>query len=212
MKYILSLLVLVLLFISCETNKLDQKETKNEEIQITEKYSTLKETDIKQGPYERKDLNGELLEISNYDKGKLHGEQKLYEKGVIYSTANYDQGKITGKYQSYYPNGEVYVEGNYQNEMMDGKWKTYYETGKLKEVVYFKNNEENGPFVEFHTNGNLKAEGEYLDGDNEHGELLLYSPNGILIQKMNCDRGICRTTWKKDGNQGYPEDIRGITE
>ena len=35
----------------------------------------------------------------------------------------------------------------------------------------------------------------YLDGDNEHGELKLFDEQGVLTKKMNCDKGICRTSW-----------------
>jgi len=198
--------------LACDTGTLDKKEITNEELRTREHFTTIKGTEIKEGPYEKKDLNGQLIETSNYKNGELDGEQKLYEKGHLYSIAHYKNGQIDGEYQSFYENGEVYVSGLYENGVMNGKWKTYYETGQLKEIVYFEDNEENGPFVEFHSNGNLKAEGEYLNGDNEHGLLLLYDPNGILIQKMNCDRGVCRTIWKKEGKQGFPEDIRNSSK
>lgn len=63
------------------------------------------------------------------------------------------------------------------------------------EEVMFADNEENGPFTEYHKNGSLKAEGNYLNGDNEHGLLKLYNEEGELVRKMQCDSGICQTTW-----------------
>ena len=81
---------------------------------------------------------------------------------------------------------------------MQGIWKKYYESGKLMESVTMRDNEENGPFVEYWENGNLKAEGAYLDGDNEDGELKLYDEHGELEKTMQCERGMCYTTWKKE--------------
>jgi antitoxin component YwqK of YwqJK toxin-antitoxin module len=130
------------------------------------------------------------------------GQQKIYEKGVLYSVANFIDGEHHGKYQTLYPSGKVNVEGEYVNNVMTGKWKRYYPDANLMEVVSFKDNEENGPFVEFYPNGNVKAEGDYLNGDNEHGELFLYDINGILIKRMMCDNGICRTIWVKEGKEG----------
>ena len=45
---------------------------------------------------------------------------------------------------------------------------------------------------------NSKAEGTYIDGDNEQGELKLYDEQGELEKIMQCERGICHTTWKKE--------------
>jgi len=80
------------------------------------------------------------------------------------------------------------------------KWKRYYDSGELMEIVNFVENEENGPFVEYYKNGNKKATGNYLDGDNEHGELELFDEQGELIKKMNCNKGICRTSWTKEAD------------
>ena len=55
--------------------------------------------------------------------------------------------------------------------------------------------------MEYFRNGNLKAEGSYLDGDNEHGLLKLYDETGRLIRKMECEQGVCRTFWRA----GEPE-------
>ena len=63
------------------------------------------------------------------------------------------------------------------------------------EEVAFEGNMENGPFKEFYENGKPKATGAYLEGDNEHGELLEYDTTGTLIARKQCDRGICKTLW-----------------
>ena len=84
---------------------------------------------------------------------------------------------------------------------MTGKWKGYYDNGALKEEVIFVNNQENGPFIEYYPNGKLKAEGTYLEGDYEQGELKLYNESGELIRRMNCEKGVCKTVWKAEGEE-----------
>ncbi|MEL6986607.1 MAG: toxin-antitoxin system YwqK family antitoxin, partial [Bacteroidota bacterium] len=89
-------------------------------------------------------------------------------------------------------------EGNYVNGQMEGKWKSFYNNGQLKEVVTFIGSQENGPFIEYYENGNLKAEGNYKDGDHEHGLLVLYKEDGTIERKMNCVNGRCSTTWSSE--------------
>jgi len=56
--------------------------------------------------------------------------------------------------------------------------------------------------VEYHPNGSLKAEGQYLNGDFEQGELKLYDETGRLVRIMDCEQGVCRTRWQaaEDGS------------
>jgi len=192
----------LLILTSCE-QKLEMVENKNEEQQYIETYTIVKGGNTKQGPYVKKTLDGKLLEESTYENGMLEGKQKLYNKNVLYSTSIYQKGKLDGLYQTFYEGGQINVEGEYVQDVMSGKWKRYYPSGDLMEVVNFENNEENGPFVEFYPNGNIKAEGSYLNGDNEHGELFLYDINGILIKKMNCVEARCSTTWVKAGKEDW---------
>jgi len=111
----------------------------------------------------------------------------------------YKRGTFSGPYRLFYPGGELKQSGKYRDNLMVGKWKGFYDNGQLKEVVQFENNEENGAFIEYHSNGKLKAEGSYLDGDYEHGELKLYDENGELERTMQCVKGRCSTTWSRDG-------------
>lgn len=195
-------LYLTLLLAAC-SNPLETVTNANEEQEYTEEYQVRTGTKIKDGTYIKRHLNGDLLEESHYFDDKMEGEQKLYSRGKIYSISQFKEGKLEGLYQTFYPEGELNVEGEYVNNTMHGKWKRYYPSGDLMEVVNFENNEENGPFVEFYPNGNIKAEGAYLDGDNEHGELFLYDITGILFKKMLCEMGRCSTTWVKEGKEEW---------
>lgn len=190
------------LMVSC-ADQLETVEDRNEQQNMVEIYSVKNGSDTRHGEYKRTTLDGELLETVTYEDGQRQGEQRIYENGELYSIAQFKDDLHHGLYQTFYRGGQINVEGEYVNGVMSGKWKRYYTDGQIMEVVSFKDNEENGPFVEFYPNGNVKAEGEYLDGDNEHGELMLYDINGIMIKKMMCDRGICRTTWVKEGRENF---------
>ena len=110
----------------------------------------------------------------------------------------YANGAFEGAYRQYYENGILQLQGQFVNNMATGEWRQYYDSGELMEIVTFAENAENGPFSEYFPNGNLKAEGAYLNGDNEHGELKLYNEQGVLVRKMDCDEGVCRTVWSAE--------------
>ncbi len=166
---------------------------------VIERYGRKKADFAKQGLYERFDSTGVLMEMAHYQNDTLHGERKLfYENGKLQYAEQYAHGAFAGPYIAYYGNGEIELTGQYKDGAMQGKWRRYYDNGQLMEEVHFEDNNENGPFVEYHKNGNLKAEGAYLEGDFEHGLLKMYDEKGELERKMDCNRGICRTTWKRE--------------
>lgn len=151
----------------------------------------------REGLYEIFDEQEKLKEISRYQNGKLHGERKVYDNGVLYAIENYNMDLFEGPYKVFYPDGTLKLESSYVNNEMTGLLKSYYPDGKIKEEVTMGQNEENGPFREYHPDGKLKAEGSYKNGPNEHGELKLYDSTGIHIRTMLCEEGVCRTQWTR---------------
>ncbi|MEM1320209.1 MAG: toxin-antitoxin system YwqK family antitoxin [Bacteroidota bacterium] len=162
----------------------------------------------RQGVFTRLSPDGQKLEEAHYNNDTLDGQRTIfYPSGKAEIIENYSKGQFAGTFQTFYESGQLQLEGKYSSGAMNGEWRGYYESGQLKEIVRFQDNEENGPFKEFYSNGQPKAEGSYLNGDNEHGELLLYDENGELTKKMNCNHGICRTTWTKDEADAGTEKI-----
>ena len=162
-----------------------------------ERYSVIAQTETKHGNYQRKDPQGVLLEEADYDHGALNGNRVLYypsrDTQIIETHAN---GIYEGLYKSFYEGNRVKLEGYYIDNKMSGLWYKYYEDGSLKEEVTFADNAANGPFKEYHLNGQLAVTGSYLDGENEHGELKFYSEEGIHTRTMECNKGMCRTSWR----------------
>lgn len=194
----LLLLLTVILMIACK-GKLEVVENKDENGNLIELYNRSTEDFSKQGAYIKYAPAGNAIEEAHYINDTLHGKRVLYfDNGKPQIVENYVMGEFVGLYQAYYSNGQLELSGKYANGAMEGIWERYYESGEIMERVPFKKNQENGPFKEYYRNGKLKAEGAYLEGDKEHGELKLYSKDGRLEREMMCDRGVCKTTWKRD--------------
>ncbi len=163
---------------------------------LLEKFQHLGDS-IRDGIYESYLEDGSLFERSVYAKGKLHGEKKFYfANGQVQSIETVIDDKYNGPFKLFDSTGQILQECVYENDKTIGTLVNYYSNGQVKEKVEFSNGEENGAFVEYFENGNLKAEGFYKNGDYEHGPLKLYDSTGVLIRKMDCEEGVCRTTWK----------------
>lgn len=156
------------------------------------------ETELKNGPAKVLDASGKLIEEANYVDDKLDGIRVLYdESGDTTTIETYKAGQFDGYFKSFHSGGQkLKLIGLYVNNVMTGQWKKYYTNGQLQEVVTFANNEENGSFREWFEDGTLAAEGNYRNGDNEHGRLRIYNTNGSLNRVMNCDMGVCQAIWR----------------
>ena len=195
-KYLLLFSLLFILNSGCRPLENVEME---EEYGYTVKFKRNKKNHLKEGKFVRYNADKVIVEEANYLADTLHGQRTLYTpEGNMEIIENYEKGVFHGPYKEFYPDGSILQEGAYVDGTMEGNWQSYYTNGQLKEVVMFENNNENGPFIEYHENGKLKAKGSYLEGDSEHGELLLYDTLGTLVKKMDCNRGICHTTWTKE--------------
>lgn len=205
MKQLSTLLLICLISLfSCSDNVMENSYPNG---QVKERYQVNKE-EQKNGSYTLFYEDGKTKEESHYANGVLNGERKLYyPNGNIEIMENYENGVFEGIYKDYHENGKLRGETMYEQGELNGVYKSYYENGQLKEEVSFQKNEENGPFIEYHENGQKKWEGQYLNGDNEFGELKNYDKDGQLIKKMMCDSlAVCRTIWTLEEGDITPEN------
>ncbi|MEM1216175.1 MAG: toxin-antitoxin system YwqK family antitoxin [Bacteroidota bacterium] len=173
--------------------------TETDEYGNTVTYNRDKETYGREGLYRVTSPDGTRMEEAQYVANTLSGLRILYhENGDTNIVETYVGDAFDGPYRVYGENGQLRQVGQYAKNEMTGEWRTFYANGQLKEAVQFANNQENGPFIEYHENGNLAAEGQYLDGDHEHGELKVYDENGELQRRMECERGRCTTVWRAE--------------
>ena len=201
----ISFCLLSLCVLFCCSSKYELVEKHDENGILKESFKIDKETGFIEGTHYAYFPNGKIEQQAEYKNNKLEGKRILfYETGDTLIIESYKDAKFVGIYKSFHQGNVLESVGKYDAGMMDGEWKFYYNNKQLKEVVEFKDNEENGPFVEYHSNGNMKAKGTYkttqknIDGNREHGLLEIYNEAGVLVKKMNCNLGICITTWKKE--------------
>lgn len=191
----------VLLLVSCMTAcgpDVETVEVKNEFDQ-KERYQRRAKDFAKEGLYQRFHQSGYLLEEAHYANDSLHGTRAtFFPNGKREREETYRHGVLHGPLVLYYENGQKQLEQEYAQGVLQGLSTKWYPSGKMQEKVTMRDNEENGPFTEWYENGNLKAEGFYLEGDNEHDTLKLYDTLGQLERRMLCQRGACRTIWKRE--------------
>ncbi|MEN0005817.1 MAG: toxin-antitoxin system YwqK family antitoxin [Bacteroidota bacterium] len=203
-RWAVSLLSISFFLAACGkgSGRLETVEVRDSIYGYTEKYTRLPDDYAKQGLYQKFSEQGLLMETAYYERDTLNGPRVVFSiKGDTQIVEHYNMGIFDGAYELFYENGQLELKGQYTANAMAGEWRRYYDNGQLSEIVQFRDNEENGPFIEYYENGNLKAEGSYLNGDNEHGELKLYDEEGKLVRIMNCNQGVCRTQWAAENGQ-----------
>ncbi|MEQ1744251.1 MAG: toxin-antitoxin system YwqK family antitoxin [Saprospiraceae bacterium] len=195
-KFSLGIFLLVALA-ACGPN-VETVEMKNDFGQ-TERYQRRKKDFAKEGLYQRFHETGYLIEEAHFVNDTIHGERKqFYPNGKMERTEAYERGTLHGPMVLYYENGQIQLEQSYVHGVLQGLSTKWYKSGVVSEKVAMRDNEENGPFTEWYENGNLKAEGFYLNGDNEHDTLKLYDTLGQLERRMVCHEGACHTIWKRE--------------
>ncbi len=194
LRNLTSLSIVLLLLSAC--SNIETTENTDEAGRVIERFSQNRKTGQKAGKYQAFYPDGTLKEECFYKNDTLDGERKLfYENGQLSTVEHYKNGAFEGLFQSYFQNGRLANEGHYHNNKMSGIWKRWYPTGELREEVNFEHNLENGPYKFYHKNGQVSVQGNFIQGDNDHGETLKFDENGQLIEKMFCHWGVCATTW-----------------
>lgn len=87
--------------------------------------------------------DGKLKLISNFNKGKLHGEKKIWSNEhdyILIAKLNYKNGKAHGEQKQWYKTGELYKKLNLSNGKEDGIQQAYRKNGELYANYEAKNN------------------------------------------------------------------------
>ncbi len=101
--------------------------------------STLKEkVGILEGRKENKSIywfpDGELKQVANYSRGKLHGEKKLWSADsshILITSLNYKSGRAHGVQKQWYRSGELYKKLNMNMGKEDGIQQAFRKNGDL---------------------------------------------------------------------------------
>lgn len=196
-KWYLFVCFTCLAFHACQSD-IETIEAKNEYGQL-ERFERRKTDFAKAGLYQRFHQDGHLVEEAHFVNDTLHGERKFFfPNGKVERIEHHQHGVMHGKYEQFYESGQLQLAQEFVNGVLEGISTAWFPNGQKKETVTLRNNEENGPFKEWYANGRQKAEGNYLEGDNEHGTLKLYDTLGQLERVLECQRGACQTTWVRE--------------
>lgn len=141
MKAKFTLLLVVVLLISCSRNDSENPEGNNELTkEVVESFENGQARSEKY--YEEGSLrlvkqvlyypNGQIQQEGEFKDGRRHGKWISYfENGNKWSLNSYDIGNLDGEYKTWYENGELNVEGYYTNGQPSGNWKYFDENGNL---------------------------------------------------------------------------------
>ncbi len=78
--------------------------------------------------------DGHFKNVTNYYKGRLHGQKKLWSAGsphVLLAEFNYNKGKAHGKQTKWYPTGELYKKLNLNRGKEEGVQQAFRKNGAL---------------------------------------------------------------------------------
>lgn len=194
--------LLVLFIISC-TSTLSSKKEYHENGSLYKSYYVDNDSLI-QGVFQVYFEDGKtVFEKANYIDGRLEGLRTLYyNSGKPEIIEQYETDILSDTLKVFYPSGKLKKLEYYEHGVLTGMLTSFFEAGGIKEKVTYSENIENGPFTEYYENGHLKWEGNFLNGDNEIGELIQYNSNGVMVKKMMCDSlSVCRTFWTLDDGE-----------
>jgi uncharacterized protein len=162
-------------------------DVKKTQVQSTGSYykDALGQTRDRHGKWEYFNEYGNLVEIRNFYRGKLHGQVFLK-----------------------YPNGKPKQEGYFKLDVQDSIYREWTETGNLIVEGLYKKNKPFGIWKRFYNNGESQSIEEYLDtlcytkefwmNDSLHSHMIkngngtktLYFPNGRIKEIYNYKEGL----------------------
>ena len=197
MRYtVRSSMILIILVFSCGDGYRTIKEY-NDDGKLSRKFHVDQDSIVQGTLLSYYDNGQDIFEKASYVDGQLEGKRILYfENGQPEIIEHYTSDILSDTLYLFYLSGALKMTSYYKNGIHTGINTVYYESGSIKEEVRFHNNEEQGPFIEYHPNGQVHWTGQYLNGENEYGELIQYDSTGQMIKKMMCDSlAICKTVW-----------------
>jgi antitoxin component YwqK of YwqJK toxin-antitoxin module len=86
-----------------------------------------------------------------------------YDTGALQELTNYHRGKLHGQVLRYHPNGQLMVEGYFFRDTQDSIQRTFSDSGvKLEEGLYARG-KKRGPWLTFSPKGDTIRIEEYTD-------------------------------------------------
>ncbi len=149
----------------------------------------------KDGPYEKKDNAGNIVEKGQYSNGKKTGKWTNYGKNsqVLVET-EYTNDQMNGKSSHYDNNGGLSSVQTWVNGKMEGE-KTVYTGGKVSGVYNYKDNQMSGFYKSYQPDtGKLKEEGSYAAGKKDGTWKKYDTKTGKLVKTEVYKNGLVVST------------------
>jgi antitoxin component YwqK of YwqJK toxin-antitoxin module len=110
--------------------------------------------------------DGTLFYMYNFVQGKKHGPYEARQiNGELKSLGQFVGGLREGLWKEFYEDGRLRYEGNYRNGSSDSLWTFYYADGKISSVVNYRDDERHGVSRLFSPEGVPIVEKLYDKGD-----------------------------------------------
>lgn len=182
----------------------------------------------KQGAWEKKDANGNIVyqgffnnnvpegEFIYFDStGRVTAKVIFSEKGTkAYTTMFKRNQKVSeglfinekkdGEWKYFNADSIVIAEENYVKGVPHGKWKTYYANGALLEEITYVNGKKEGSWMQYFYDGPVKTKATYHN-DKLEGLATFFHPNGRVFisgpYKGNLKDGV----WMHMNDKGVAE-------
>lgn len=154
--------------------------------------------DVKHGVSKEFNVNGSLIQESNYENDKLHGVQLVYYHGLqkIRMETCYHHGKRQGLFRRYNLNGLIMEEAEFKEDQFYGPHLVRYD-------ILTTANENELP---------LKSIVSYTDNGIRHGATLELDKLGNILKFINYDNGqkVGRSIerYEKDGEAQHVHTIQ----
>ena len=157
------------------------------------------------GEFKRYHPNGKVKAIIFYAEGVDSSYVKMFDiKGKLMAEGAYLNQQKTGRWVSY-DAGRMVSEENYRQGLKMGKSKTYYPSGELFEEADWENNLRTGVYRAFFVSGKPYLECQMKLGQR-NGFCQVFFENGELELEGFYQSGLRHNEWKyydKDGNYSH---------
>jgi len=178
-------------------------------------FSQINQTDasgLRQGLWQKKQANGQLLYEGHFKNGKPVGEWKrFHENGQVKALIHY--AGDTAKTQLFDEANKLLAEGNYINQEKEGIWMYFADNKKVSEEQ-FVNGLKHGVSRKFYDSVKIMEETEWLKGKREGKSQVFFEDGKPYMQyKMANDKrnGLCIIYFQNGVQQlvaNYENDLR----
>jgi uncharacterized protein len=178
---------------------------------------------------------GDTSAVKSFEDGKLNGNYRYLDGGILYEQGNYKDGLLHGSVSGVYPDqsiksrlifvddkrngianffsqtGLLKTQEEYENGDLQGIYKTYHPNGVLSDSGFYQSKKLNGNYKQYFMDGNLMYDIKYKNGIIE-GDYKTYYRNGNVKSEGLVVNGSAAGKWKYYFSNGSLSKINEYDE